>query len=140
MLRFFPVVILLGLVLLGCRKRDKVPESAYDPEIVAAARALAQEANQGEEPTNVSSQPREKKKGDCDWETGGCQVGWICWDSWFCKGGFEDQCSATGDQRCHKQCAGDQDCPGSMPVCKEVPIFKGSDRGVLEKFCVSREK
>jgi hypothetical protein len=79
----------------------------------------------------------EEEQGECDRETGGCRKGYICWDSRFCKHGFEDQCSAAGDKRCHKKCADNGDCPEDMPFCREIPLFSGSDRGILEKFCVS---
>lgn len=139
MTRFLPVfLVVFGMSVCACPHRDEVPESAYDPDLVKAAKAAAADERAAREATAAEQAERvEEVKGECSRETGGCQKGFICWDSWFCKHGFEDQCSGAGDKRCHQKCSSDGDCPEDMPFCREIPIFSGSDHGVLEKFCVS---
>jgi hypothetical protein len=106
--------------------------------LVEAAKAAAEaEKAEREEEAQRQEEYAKEVKGECDRETGGCEKGYICWDSWFCKHGFEDQCSGAGDKMCHKKCGSNSDCPEKMPFCREIPIFSGSDHGVLEKFCVS---
>lgn len=143
MLRWGSLLVMLtglSLWLSGCPKKEVVPESSYDPELLETAREVAGRENEvqqdasGDPDEGVSGQPTE-----CTRDTGGCPDGSLCWDSWYCKQGRPDQCSAQGDKRCHKRCGDDDDCPEAMPRCIEKPIFKGSDRGVLEKFCVAGE-
>ena len=139
MARIIPVFCLIfAVIFCGCPGRSEVPESAYDPELVEAAKAAAEaeKAARAEEAARQEEYAKEVK-GECDRETGGCEKGYICWDSWFCKHGFEDQCTAAGDKMCHKKCSDNSDCPEKMPFCREIPIFAGSEHGVLEKFCVS---
>ena len=136
------LVLAMGLMfgVFGCPKKEQVPESSYDPELLAAAREAAareeQAANAGDD---GSAETASGEEAECNRDTGGCPDGSLCWDSWYCKQGRPDQCSAQGDKRCHKRCSDDSDCPEAMPRCIEKPIFKGSDRGVLEKFCVAGE-
>ena len=140
MARILPVfIVIFTMIICGCPHRDEVPESAYDPELVEAAKAAAEAeraAREAAEEEEAEAAAAAEVKGECNRETGGCKKGYICWDSWFCKHGFEDQCSAAGDKSCHKKCADNGDCPEDMPFCREIPIFSGSDHGVLEKFCV----
>jgi hypothetical protein len=128
------LVLVFGLSIAGCAKNNQVPKTAYDPALLEAAQAAEQERK--EEETVLEKQSVQQQEAECSREGGGCQPGWICWDSWYCKDGFDNQCSSAGDKKCHKQCDDHQDCPESMPECKETPIFKGSDRGVLESFCI----
>ncbi len=140
MTRFFPVFfVVFGMIVCGCPHRDEVPESAYDPELVEAAKAAAEAERKAREEAEQQQEEAaaEEVKGECSRDTGGCEKGYICWDSWFCKHGFQDQCTAAGDKMCHKKCSDNSDCPEKMPFCREIPIFSGSDHGVLEKFCVS---
>ena len=137
-MRIIPVIsVLFCMVVCGCPRRDQVPESAYDPELVEAAKAAAEDEKAAREAAaQEQEEETEEEQGECNRETGGCKEGYICWDSRFCKHGFEDQCSAAGDKRCHKKCSDNSDCPEDMAFCREIPIFSGSDHGVLEKFCV----
>jgi hypothetical protein len=139
MTKSLPVIfVFFGMILCGCPHRDEVPESAYDPELVEAAKAAAEDERAAREEAEAEQAEQvEEEKGECSRETGGCKQGYICWDSWFCKHGFEDQCTMAGDKMCHKKCGDNSDCPQEMPFCREIPIFSGSDHGVLEKFCVS---
>lgn len=139
MRRWMPLVIGLAVLLAGCPRRDQPPESSYDPELLETAKELAAEQDQTDQAA-VSDQGEAEKKGECSRETGGCPAGYLCWDSWYCKQGRDDQCSAMGDKRCHKLCFDDGDCPRAMPLCREKPIFKGSDRGRLERFCVANDE
>ncbi len=131
-------VLLISVATFACSNRDQPPESAYDTSTLESARALAKIRAQEDE-QNLQAQREQKAKApkpECSRLTGGCAEGHICWDSHFCKQGFDDQCSAAGDKRCHKLCSFDGDCPEKMPHCQEKPIFSGSERGKLEKFCV----
>jgi hypothetical protein len=130
-------VLVVGLC--GCPKRDEVPKSAYDPELLETAEAIkaAQQAEQQEQQREQVEQ--REKKGECSRETGGCKEDQICWDSFFCKSGAGDECSKSGDRRCHKRCLDNKDCPKNMPRCEEKPMFNGSDQGTLERFCVGKE-
>ena len=139
MIRLVPVIwIFLLLGLSGCPKREQPPESAYDPELLEAARAAAKDRENDELDANQDTQLPEGPA-ECTRESGGCKKGYICWDSHFCKQGFSDQCSASGDKRCHKECAENKHCPNEMPYCVEKPIFSGSERGKTEKFCVEEK-
>jgi hypothetical protein len=134
---FLVFFVVFPLMVCGCPHRDEVPESAYDPELVEAAKAAAEDERAAREAAaSEQAEAAEEQKGECSRETGGCEKGYVCWDSWFCKNGFEGQCSAAGDKRCHKKCSTNAGCPQDMPFCREIPIFSGSDHGVLEKFCV----
>ena len=143
MIRILPVFfVVFAMIVCGCPGRSEVPESAYDPEMIEAAKAAveaerAEREAEEEAAAAEAAEAAEEVKGECSRETGGCKEGYVCWDSWFCKRGFEDQCSAAGDKSCHKKCADNGDCPEDMPFCREIPIFSGSDHGILEKFCVS---
>ena len=132
------LVVMTSAGLSGCPKRDLPPESSYDPELLATAKDLAAEEGDGEAAEGAGEAPA-AEQGECDRERGGCPAGYLCWDSWYCKKGFDDQCSAMGDKRCHKLCEADEDCPEKMPLCRERPLFKGPDRGTLEKFCVAED-
>ncbi len=133
--RILSIAFLLGLpfVITGCPKRDQPPKSSYDPELVEVAQELSK-TDQVEDDTVQNT--REKTKGECTSTLNNCKEGFICWDSMFCRQDNPDQCSAQGDKLCHKKCNDDSDCPESMPRCIEKPIFRHSDRGPLEKFCV----
>ena len=126
----------LSLALSACPKREQPPKNAYDPELMATAAELAKDKDKG--PSDTSQGETAEEEGECNRTTGGCEKGYLCWDSWYCKHG-QDTCSAMGDKRCHKICIDDKDCPKDMPRCAEKPIFRGSDRGQLEKFCVAPE-
>ncbi len=128
----------LSIGLSGCPKKEVVPESSYDPELLETAREVANEQDQVEaDAAAARTDGASEQPSECNRDTGGCPAGSLCWDSWYCKQGREDQCSAQGDKRCHKRCSDDSDCPEAMPRCIEKPIFKGTDRGVLERFCVA---
>jgi hypothetical protein len=127
---------LLGLLVFACHRRDEVPKSAYDPEIVETAQKIAENERERDRMARETNQETQQKKGECGRETGGCQEGFLCWDSYFCKNDFPDQCSGSGDRRCHRQCETSQDCPEKMPNCTEVPFFNGSEQGVLQKICI----
>jgi hypothetical protein len=131
-------VFVLACVGLGCPKRDLPPESSYDPDLVRTAKQIAAEQD-ARDRAAVGQHSSATVAGECSRETGGCPQDSICWDSWYCKQDRPDQCSASGDKRCHKRCEDDTECPEKMPRCREQPLFKGSDRGVLEKFCVADE-
>jgi hypothetical protein len=140
MKRLMPLVCLLFLcTLAGCPKREQPPSSAYDPELLEAAREAAAD-REAEERAYDEENKVEETASECTREEGGCKKGFVCWDSYYCKGGFGDQCSASGDKRCHKLCTDDGDCPEKMPHCRTLPLFSGSDRGIEEKFCVGRRK
>ena len=130
---FIPI---LALGLAGCPKRDQPPESSYDPEIVDTAKRIVEESDRQADQADQKD-AQDQVQAECSRETRGCPDDHLCWDSWYCKQGRDDQCSAIGDKRCHKRCADHSDCPKAMPRCEEKPIFKGSERGVLEKFCVA---
>ncbi|MBN2494743.1 MAG: hypothetical protein JXR96_09155 [Deltaproteobacteria bacterium] len=132
------LAVALSAFAAGCPKRDQPPPTAYDPELLAAAQQAAEEDAAAQNDAGPSSNAA-KAKPECDRERGGCAEGFLCWDSWYCKRGLEDQCSAAGDKRCHKRCETDADCPADTPRCVEKPIFNGSERGILERFCVSGE-
>ncbi len=128
------IVIGLSFLMTGCPKRDQPPKSSYDPDLVEVAEELSEE-NQLEQ--NPEQQSTDKQvKGECQRSLDNCKDGYVCWDSLFCRQDNPDQCSSQGDRLCHKKCNEDSDCPQDMPRCIEKPIFKHSDRGVLEKFCV----
>ncbi len=127
-------LVLLAVALAGCPKRDVPPDSAYDPELVDAARQAAEAKGQGGAEAPAGEAP--VARAECDRETGGCPEGFLCWDSWYCKLGT-DQCSAAGDKRCHKLCATHADCPADMPQCVARAIFRGSAEGTEERFCVA---
>jgi len=129
---------LLTVVLLisgGCHPREQPPASAYDPALLEAAREAAAERKEADE-ESADESFRTTAVAECTRQEGGCKHGYICWDSYYCKLGFADQCSAAGDKCCHKLCTDDADCPQDMPYCRLKPIFSGSERGVEEKFCV----
>jgi hypothetical protein len=122
------------LFLAGCHHQARPPETAYDPELLKLAQEAAEEQkNQAPEP--VKEEPV-RTEGECSRDGVGCPPGYICWDSYFCKLGFTDQCSADGDRRCHKLCSDDGDCPRSEPRCVTRPIFAGSETGKEFKFCL----
>jgi len=140
-----PVILLFAAMFLlqGCPRREQPPASAYDPELLETARAVseAREAEeQAAEDQQVTEQAGSESPAECTRQEGGCPEGYVCWDSYYCKRGFSDQCSAAGDKRCHKRCTDDADCPPEMPRCRTKPIFSGSDRGIEEKFCVGRDQ
>jgi hypothetical protein len=139
MTRFVPFV-LLALVVAGCPKRDQPPASAYDDDLLQSADEIADDSRQAQEREAALGDEtgfgNQEVEGECTRETGGCKKGFLCWDSYYCRQGNKDQCTASGDKMCHKLCVDDGDCPRKMPVCTEKPIFHGTDRGVLEKFCV----
>ncbi len=125
-----------GLCVSGCLHGEKVPESAYDPDIIETAKAIQKEQEAEREAfEHAEEAERKKQTAECSRTTGGCKEGYLCWDSWYCKHGFSDQCTASGDKKCHKRCANRKNCPKEYPICREVPIYNGSDRGVLEKIC-----
>lgn len=132
----------IGLGLLaaaGCAKREAPPPSAYDPELVETLeRAQAEDRERAAAAARDRADPADAQA-ECTWETGGCPDGSICFDSWYCRRGRPDQCGARGDQRCHPRCDSDEDCPAQWPLCRDIPMFKGSDRGQLERFCVAEE-
>ncbi len=131
------VTMLLAMVCWGCRHEAKPPESAYDPELLKMAEEAAAERER--EARQTPKEPEvQPKKGECSREEGGCPPGYLCWDSYFCKQDFPDQCSADGDLRCHKLCSDDGDCPRSAPTCITKPIFSGSEQGQEYKFCVEK--
>ena len=139
MKHIWPVwLVAVALLITGCPKRDDVPEYAYDPELLEAARAAREERERADREAEeaMRQQQEQEEKGECSRETGGCRAGYICYDSYFCKGGDKDQCSASGDKMCHKKCFDDNDCPSDTPYCREIAIFHGTERGILEKFCV----
>ena len=138
--RLIPWMLILAWTVAGCPRRDQPPESSYDPKLVDTAKQIADDANQPIPDQPDSSNEGAETEGECDRDSGGCVTGWICWDSYFCKGAGENACTAAGDKRCHKRCQQHSDCPSDTPRCKEVPIFKGSEHGVLEMFCVSGGK
>jgi len=124
----------LGLALTACG-RPKPPPTAYDPALIDLVRD-AEAEHQDREASRPAARPTAPQaESECTRDTSQCPVGWICWDSWFCRVGY-DQCSAAGDKRCHKTCVDTADCPGEMPVCRDVTIFKGSERGTTERICV----
>ena len=134
-------LMLAALCVCGCPKRDQVPETAYDPDLIEAARAAQEEQEQARREAERQAEfdkqrVEEEEEGECSRDEGGCRGGYVCWDSYFCKSGDQDQCSQAGDKKCHKKCQYDVDCPSDMPYCREKPIFHGDERGVLEKFCV----
>lgn len=138
MVRSIVFLGLLGSFLLsGCLRGERVPESAYDPELIETAKAI-REQQEAERKAYEQAKTVEKKnqKSECNRNTRGCKDGYICWDSWYCKQGFSDQCTESGDKKCHQKCSSRKDCPEEMPVCREIPVFNGSEHGVLEKFCV----
>jgi len=103
--------------------------------LLKAAREAAAERKAADEESEVEGS-QAATVAECTRQEGGCKHGYICWDSYYCKLGSADQCSAAGDKRCHKLCSDDADCPQDMPYCRLKPIFSGSERGVEEKFCV----
>ncbi|MBW2699920.1 MAG: hypothetical protein JRF33_03790 [Deltaproteobacteria bacterium] len=134
--RFAMGMALMGLafIISACPRREQPPKSSYDSDLMATAAELAKDQSQ---PTELPADPPEEEvKGECDRLTGGCAEGFLCWDSWYCKNA-EDTCSGMGDKKCHKLCNNHSECPKAMPRCVEKPIFRGSDRGKLEKFCVA---
>jgi hypothetical protein len=126
----------LGVLAGGCPKRDLPPDSAYDPEVLEAARQAARDKDADRAADADRPGETAAAAGECNRDTGGCAEGFLCWDSWYCKLGT-DQCSASGDKRCHKLCASDADCPEDMPTCSAQAMFKGSGEGTEERFCVS---
>lgn len=131
---FIAIVLGFSFLVTGCPKRDQPPKSSYDPELVQVAEEMSERDQSGQDTEQENSD--EKIKGECSNRLNNCKDGSICWDSLFCRQDNPDQCSAQGDKMCHKKCSDDSDCPEAMPKCIEKPIFKHSDRGVLEKFCV----
>jgi hypothetical protein len=132
------VRFLVLAMLAGCAKRQEIPQSAYDPAVLAAVEEAAQAEQERREALAASqAEQQRRQKGECDYKKGGCPEGFVCWDSYFCKNNFSDQCKAAGDRRCHKRCREDGDCPKEMPSCQEIPLFLGTESGVLEKFCVA---
>jgi hypothetical protein len=129
---------LLGLVLAGCPKKE--PVSAYDSKLLESAKAAAEEEKRHQAEMAEQNKKYREKKGECSREQDECPDGFLCWDSFFCKADNKDQCSAYGDKRCHKTCNADVDCPSATPLCKEQPMFNGSEQGVMEKICVAKEK
>lgn len=132
------IVGLFGLIFVGCPKNE--PVSAYDPKLLESARAAAEEEKQHQAEMAEANKKYQEKKGECSREQDDCEDGFICWDSYFCRAGNKDQCSAYGDKRCHKICKTDADCSSAMPRCQEQPMFNGSEQGVLEKMCVPKDK
>lgn len=137
----FCLAIVLSLVIGGCPKREQPPKSAYGDDLLESAQRVQEEqkeadAREKELQKQAAAEAEEEYEGECTRQAGGCKQGYICWDSYYCKQGFEDQCSGSGDKMCHRKCVDDNDCPRKMPVCTEKPIFHGTERGVLEKFCV----
>ena len=135
------VLISFSFIVAGCAKREQPPASAYGEDLLQSAQKIKQEqkeedarekALQAEE----ANRAEEEYESECSRKTGGCKKGYICWDSYFCKQGFGDQCTASGDRMCHKKCVDHGDCPSKMRACAEKPLFHGTERGVLEKFCV----
>ena len=123
----------------GCSKRDQPPTSAYDPKLIETAKEVSENERLAREQEEAEAAEKSKTvKGECSRQRGGCQDGFICWDSYFCKAGFSDQCSGSGDKMCHKKCASHDDCPKEMPTCRELPLFNSNEAGVLEKFCVAK--
>jgi hypothetical protein len=126
-------------LVLGCTGGERIPKSAYDPKLLDDAQAIAKENEEHRralEEHSREARAEEAVRGECDRDEGGCPADHVCWDSFFCKDGSTDSCSAAGDMMCHKRCKSDRDCTARMPRCVEKPIFKGSEDGVLEKFCV----
>jgi hypothetical protein len=121
----------------GCHPQEKPPASAYDPALIEAAQEAAAERKAADE-ESADQESGKTTVAECTRQEGGCKRGYICWDSYYCKLGFADQCSASGDKRCHKLCMDDGDCPQAMPHCRLMPIFSGTERGVEEKFCVRK--
>ncbi len=132
------IALLLCVVSLACcAKRQEIPQSAYDPAVLAAVEEAAQAEQERREALAAAQAEQERRsKGECNYKKGGCREGFVCWDSYFCKNNFSDQCKAAGDRMCHKRCREDADCPKEMPSCQEIPLFLGTETGVLEKFCV----
>ena len=130
------LLLLVAVLTVGCSRRSGPPETMYDQDLIDTAREVALERRMKSDAAPGEDEAQ-KPTGECNRETGGCPPGYLCWDSWFCKRGAEDQCSASGDRRCHKLCSDGDDCPRSSPLCAEKPIFKGSEEGTAEKFCIS---
>ena len=134
-----PAICLAAVWLLaGCHRQPQPPPSAYDKELLDTARRIAEENRRRDEQARQQAAEPKPQKVQCSRETGGCQPGYICWDSYFCKRGFDDQCTASGDKRCHKLCDTDEDCPRSMPKCRAKPMFSGSEEGREVTFCVEQ--
>ena len=127
----------LVLLAASCHPQPKPPETAYDPALLEASREAAREQELERQQQAQQAEQVQPVKGQCSREEGGCPPGYFCWDSYFCKQGFTDQCTASGDKRCHKLCDNDADCPHRMPHCRAKPIFSGSERGSEVKFCVA---
>lgn len=137
-MRQMAITFMLALLAAACHPEPKPPETAYDPALLEAAREAARERERERQQLQQQQQQAQPvKKGECSREEGGCPPGYFCWDSYFCKQGFTDQCTASGDKRCHKLCDSDVDCPRRMPHCRAKPIFSGSERGSEVKFCVA---
>jgi len=137
----FLLMVSISLIVSGCPKRDQPPASAYDQELLdSAARIKQQEKDERAHEEALAAQEaaraEENYEAECNRQDGGCKKGYLCWDSFYCKQGFEEQCTSSGDKMCHKKCVDNGDCPSKMPACVEKPIFHGSERGVLESFCV----
>jgi hypothetical protein len=129
-------LLFLVLGLAGCPRRDQPPASAYDPELLEAAQNAAR---RHEATGSARDDPAvAPARAECDRLTGGCPEGFLCWDSWYCKLGT-DQCSSSGDKRCHKLCSRNADCPEDMPVCVARAVFRGTAEGTEERFCVAEE-
>ena len=137
-MRRMMALALLAVLGTACRSGPQVPESAYDPELLKMAEEAAAEREREAQQLSPPPPEPEQKEGECSREEGGCPPGYLCWDSYFCRQGFADQCSADGDRRCHKLCSDDGDCPRSTPHCVTKPIFSGSEQGQEFKFCVEK--
>jgi len=135
------LIACVGLVI-SCMGGEKVPKSAYDPKLLDTAQQIAKDNDEQQKALEQQNQAQseDNTRGECDREEGGCPEDHVCWDSFFCKDGSTDSCSASGDKLCHKRCKTDRDCTARMPRCMEKPIFNGNDNGVLEKFCVGKTR
>jgi hypothetical protein len=124
------------LFLMNCAHGDELPQSPYDPDVVQAAKEAVDSYDREDQAL------REKQvapsTAECSRGSGGCEKGYVCWDSLQCSPNSQTQCSALGDKRCHRRCSNHADCLKSMPVCAEKPIFSGGQQGRLESFCVPR--
>jgi len=75
MARIIPVSFLIFAVIFsGCPGRSEVPESAYDPELVAAAKAAAERAAR-EEAAREQDEAAEEINAEYNRGTRGCKKG-----------------------------------------------------------------
>ncbi len=141
-MKYVLFLIAFALSVVSCSRGEKVPRSAYDPKLLDTADQIAKDNEAHQKALEEQSQADQEEtlpRGECDREEGGCPSDHVCWDSYFCKDGSTDSCSASGDKLCHKRCKSDRDCTARMPRCVERPIFRGDENGVLEKFCIGKE-